>query len=304
MLEKHNKITPISIVITTYNREIELQRCIESILEQNYQDYEILVVDDHSIPCYKDKIINTFPNVKYIYLEVNSGPGIARNRGIQEARYNFVAIMDDDDIFIPGAFEKINKFLLENKDLNDPVFHFLCSTTILKENIHYKNYSFQEYLQGIVSGDTTHVINKEIFFNKYNYAFPDSRIGAELLLWYKIIINHGYFIINERIVKVLDDSQNRLTNTSRQISQAPLFAQYQIDIIKEFEQELIEAGCVSHLITKYRGAIVYSILANNYGVAWKYFKASLKYSKKQFSFILLFLLPKVGINKLFLMYRK
>lgn len=304
MIKIQNKLIPLSIVITTYNREFELQRCIESILEQNYEEYEIIVVDDHSIPSYKDKIISIFPNVKYVYQEVNSGPGIARNQGIKEARYNYVVIMDDDDIFIPGAFDKINNFLLKNKELNDPVFHFLCSTTILKENIEYKNYSFREYLQGTVSGDTTHVINKKIFFNKYNYAFPDSRIGAELLLWYKIIIKHGYFIINERVVNVLDDSQNRLTNTSLQISQATLFAQYQIKIIEEFEQDLIEAGYVSHLITKYRGAIVYSLLANNYGIAWNYFKKSLKYSKKQFIFIPLFLFPRVLFNKLFSLYRK
>lgn len=295
---------PLSIVITTYNREKELRRCIESILEQSYEEYEIIVIDDNSRPSYKEYIITDFPTVKYFYQKVNKGPGAARNIGIQVAEHNYVVIMDDDDIFTPEAFDKINNFLTKNNELNDPVVHFLCSTTRLKENIQFKNYTFQEYLQGVVSGDTAHIINKREFLDKYNYSFPDSRIGAELLLWYKIIIEHGYTIVNETVVEVMQDSNERLTNTDRQIKQANLFAQYQIDIIREFESEIIKAKNTMYLITKYRGAIIYSLLAGNRQTAMKYLKKSLNYSKKQIFFLPLFLFSKKIIEKLFIKYRE
>ena len=295
---------PLSIVITTYNREMELRRCIESVLEQNYEAYELIIVDDHSTPCYKEQIIRDFPGVKYVYQEVNSGPGMSRNRGIQEAEHNYVIIMDDDDIFVPKAFDKINNFLLKNKELNDPVVHFLCSSTILKEDIEFQNYNFQEYLQGVVSGDTTHVINKKVFFDQYNYAFPESRIGAELLLWYQIVVNQGYLIVNDTVVEVREDATNRLTNTSWQITNAALFAEYQVALIEKFGNEIITVGNLPHLLTKYRGAITYSLLAGNRQLAWEYLRRSLTYSKKQLAFLPLFVLPKRMIIKLFIRYRQ
>jgi len=120
-------INEMSVVITTYNRPELLKRCIESIYSQNYSLIEIIVVDDHSVPSYKNTIIDMYPNIKYIYQKENRGPGIARNKGIKLARNNFVILIDDDDIFIEGAFNEIKKFLSNNSDLNYPVFNFLRS---------------------------------------------------------------------------------------------------------------------------------------------------------------------------------
>ncbi|MGE7914319.1 glycosyltransferase family 2 protein [Lysinibacillus xylanilyticus] len=294
---------PLSIVITTYNREIELRRCINSIIEQEYDNYEIVIVDDHSDFNYKDKIIKEFNNVKYIYQEKNTGPGVARNHGIQNAKYNYVVIMDDDDVFVEGAFDKINDFLVKNEELNEPVYHFLCSNTKINENIDYRKYSFKEYLQGVVTGDTTHIINKEIFCGS-NYAFPDSKIGAELLLWYKIIIEHGYLVVNKVVVKVMEDSSDRLTNANREITKVDLFAQYQRDIIREFEKDILQVGNINHLLTRFRGAITYSLIEGNRQLAMEYLLKSLKYSKKQLMFIPLFLLPKKVIAEMLRKYRQ
>ncbi|WP_374963857.1 glycosyltransferase family 2 protein [Lysinibacillus sp. RS5] len=294
---------PLSIVITTYNREIELRRCINSIIEQEYDNYEIVIVDDHSDFNYKDKIIKEFNNVKYIYQEKNTGPGVARNHGIQKAKYNYIVIMDDDDVFVEGAFDKINDFLVKNEELNEPVYHFLCSTTKINENVDYRKYNFEEYLQGVVMGDTTHVINKEIFCGS-NYSFPDSKIGAELLLWYKIIIEHGYSVVNKIVVKVIEDSSDRLTNANREITKVDLFAQYQRDIIREFEKDILQVGNINHLLTRFRGAITYSLIEGNRQLAMEYLLKSLKYSKKQLMFIPLFLLPKKVIAEMLRKYRQ
>lgn len=294
---------PLSIVITTYNREDELCRCINSIIKQEYANYEIIIVDDHSSQNYKENILSNYKDIKYIYQEKNTGPGIARNKGIQEAKFNNVIIMDDDDVFVEDAFEKINSFFYQNKDLDEPVYHFLCTTTKLNDHIDYRKYDFKEYLDGVITGDTVHVINKKVFCEKHNYAFPDSKIGAELLLWYKIIIEHGYSVVNKVIVKVLEDASNRLTNANKEITKVDLFAQYQRDIICKFEKDILQVGNINHLLTKYRGAIVYSLLEGNRKSAMEYMLKSLKYSKKQFAFIPLFILPKKYIAGMLRKYR-
>jgi GalNAc5-diNAcBac-PP-undecaprenol beta-1,3-glucosyltransferase len=293
---------PLSIVITTYNREFELRRCINSIYEQKYSNYEIIVVDDHSPNKYEREITKDFPTVRYFYQSQNRGPGVARNRGIKEANYNYIVIMDDDDVFTSDAFEKINHFIQCNPDINVPVINFLCSSTIYRDSSKFNNYTFEQYLCGNVIGDTTQIINKKVFLEN-GYKFPDSKIGAELLLWYQIAIDYGYIIVNEVVVNVLTDSLERLTNFNRQVVYSKLFAQYQVDILKSFENNLIEIGRKDIVISRYRGAITYFLLSGDRIFALKNLLKSLKYSNKQLLFFPLFLFPKSIVTKLFLKYR-
>ncbi|MGO9687474.1 MAG: glycosyltransferase family 2 protein, partial [Syntrophobacteraceae bacterium] len=86
----------VSVVIPTYNRERFVDKAINSVLSQSFNDYEIIVVDDGStdetprvLASYKDR-------VKYIY-QKNSGVSSARNAGIREARGEWVAFLDSDD---------------------------------------------------------------------------------------------------------------------------------------------------------------------------------------------------------------
>jgi GalNAc5-diNAcBac-PP-undecaprenol beta-1,3-glucosyltransferase len=293
---------PLSIVITTYNREDELRRCINSILKQNYSNYEIIVVDDHSPNSYEMEITRDFPHVRYYYQPENKGPGAARNRGIKEAIHNYIVIMDDDDVFTSNAFEKIGEFILSQRKIESPVIHFLCSSTTLNEDFKFTKYSFEQYVSGSVKGDTTHVINKELFLEN-KYAFPNSKIGAELLLWYQIAIDFGYLIVNEVVVEVLTDSSERLTNFNRQVINANLFANYQEEILSKFKNHLLEIGRKDIVISKYRGAITYYLIEGNRTFAAKNLFNSLKYSWAQLLFFPLLLLPKSIVTKLFLKYR-
>lgn len=294
---------PLSIVITTYNREIELRRCINSIIEQNYDGYEIIVVDDHSPISYQKAIEEDFPNVRYFYQVENKGPGIARNRGIQEAKYNYVVIMDDDDIFVDSALEDINNFLVKIKTRDFPVYNFLRSNAKNRSNEYYSVLNFKEILEGAIQGDLTPVINKQLFLGEANYAYPESRIGAESLLWYRVALDYGFPIINSVIVILMDDSTQRLTHIEGQIKKAKLFAEYQRELIHSFEKDMIEVGNISYLLTKYKGAITYSLLEGDRNMAIKYLVESLKYSKKQIVFFPLLCLPKAIVIKLFLKYR-
>ena len=86
----------ISIIIPTYNREKFVTIAIDSVLNQNFIDYEIIVIDDGST----DKTImalNAYLNkIRYIWQE-NAGVSSARNAGIKEARGKWVAFLDSDD---------------------------------------------------------------------------------------------------------------------------------------------------------------------------------------------------------------
>lgn len=94
----------VSVVIPAYNAETYLAATIESVLAQTFRDLEIIVVDDGS----KDRtaaIARSFPQVRYVYKE-NGGVSTARNRGIAEARGEFVALLDADDLWKPSKLQR------------------------------------------------------------------------------------------------------------------------------------------------------------------------------------------------------
>lgn len=101
-----------SIVIPTYNRAHLIAKTIESILAQNYIDFEIIVVDDGS----KDntrEVVNSFtdPRINY-YLKDNGERGAARNYGVKKANGDFINFFDSDDLMYPHHLQSA-KLLIE-----------------------------------------------------------------------------------------------------------------------------------------------------------------------------------------------
>lgn len=97
----------ISAIIPTYNRAKTIERCLDSVLRQTFQPYEIIIVDDFSKDDTVDKI-NQYkdPRIKCIVLEKNSGTQVARNRGIVEAKGDWIAFLDSDDEWTESKLER------------------------------------------------------------------------------------------------------------------------------------------------------------------------------------------------------
>lgn len=97
----------VSVVIPTHNRKECLQRAVESALSQTVKDLEIVVVDDCS-PVPAAEILKDIVDPRLIVVrhEANKGVSEARNTGIQKARGEWIALLDDDDIWLPQKIEK------------------------------------------------------------------------------------------------------------------------------------------------------------------------------------------------------
>jgi glycosyltransferase involved in cell wall biosynthesis len=93
----------VSVIIPTFDRIQEIVFAIESVLKQNYLDFEVIVVDDASnvdIELFCRKKIND-PRVRYIRMNKNGGAPAARNAGINKARGKYIAFLDSDDTWLP-----------------------------------------------------------------------------------------------------------------------------------------------------------------------------------------------------------
>lgn len=111
-----------SVIIPVYNTVTEqLKECIESVLNQTYENYELILVDDHSswenvIPVLQS--YERHPKTHIIYREENGNISTATNDGIAVAQGEFIAFMDCDDMIDPDALYEVAKKLNENSQLD------------------------------------------------------------------------------------------------------------------------------------------------------------------------------------------
>lgn len=96
----------ISVIIPSYNRRHTLQRALQSVLEQRSPVDEIILIDDGSSDDSAAMVTRDFPGVRLLR-QSNQGVSAARNRGIQAARYEWIALLDSDDSWMPDKIESI-----------------------------------------------------------------------------------------------------------------------------------------------------------------------------------------------------
>lgn len=106
----------VSVVIPAYNSASLLPEAIESVLDQTYSDFELIVVDDGSTDETPQVMEQYEGEVRYIRKE-NAGSASARNRGIREASGEFIAFLDADEVWFPEKLERQVKLHRENPDL-------------------------------------------------------------------------------------------------------------------------------------------------------------------------------------------
>lgn len=104
----------ISVIMPAYNAEKYIKEAIGSVLSQTFEDWELIVIDDGSID-ETPGIVSEFDDPRVIYVrQSNSGEASARNVGLDQARGEYIAFLDSDDIYLPNALYDLQVFLAEN----------------------------------------------------------------------------------------------------------------------------------------------------------------------------------------------
>lgn len=106
----------VSVIVPVYNGEKYLAEAIESIIKQNYQPLEIIIVDDGSTDKTAE-IARQFQEVAHYVYQKNSGPSTARNRGIKLAKGELIAFLDADDLWVEGILPKQIDYLQNNSQV-------------------------------------------------------------------------------------------------------------------------------------------------------------------------------------------
>jgi len=107
----------ISIITPSYKSEKFITETIESVLTQYYHNWEMIIVDDFSSDNSNiiiEKYCKQDHRIRLIKLEKNSGPAVARNKAIKEAKGRYIAFLDADDLWYPQKLEKQIQFMSDN----------------------------------------------------------------------------------------------------------------------------------------------------------------------------------------------
>lgn len=195
----------ISAVMALYNTEFEfLKPTIESVLAQNFKDFELIVIDDASTIEYKDffKSFND-KRIKYQKLEKNSGPGHARNVGIKMAKGKYVAILDSDDIYFPDRFNFQMEFLENNPDIDLVGCSVQYSSNKRIPPVFENNEEIKvEMLFNSQLANPAVMFRKDVFIEK-NLFYPEDRnFGEDYELWVKAMFK-GIKIANLKDVLMI-----------------------------------------------------------------------------------------------------
>ncbi len=199
----------ISVVMPVYNREKYLVLAIDSILQQTFPDFEFLIIDDGStdasasiVKSYQDERIRFIPNAK------NEGIVYTMNKGIQEARGQFIARMDSDDIALPQRLETEVQALRDHPEaafVSSQITQIDAQGTDKGPWAPERAASTYEQIRGFIRAEN-YIANPTVLFRseilkKYRYK-KNQELSEDWDLWLRMFsAGERMFKINEVLLK-------------------------------------------------------------------------------------------------------
>ena len=188
-----------------YNSEKYLKESIDSILNQSYKDFELLIIDDGSTDSSID-IINSYNDSRIRVIKNNENKGLpyTRNLGLKLATGDYIAVMDSDDISYPNRLERQVDFLEKNLDIDilSSNFDNLENETILKTKSKDKNSDEIkiELMFRCCIGNPTVMMRKQSIIDKKLTYRDECFIAQDYSFWVDSINKCKFYHINESLI--------------------------------------------------------------------------------------------------------
>ncbi|MCU0590047.1 MAG: glycosyltransferase family 2 protein [Desulfobacterales bacterium] len=213
----------ISAIIPTYNRAVTLKRAIDSIIAQTQPVSELIIIDDGSEDRTKDIVEAYGGRIKYFY-QKNQGVSFARNRGVAEAQYDWIAFLDSDDYWHVDYIRRIVNAIEATHAKADLYFCDSQRSKRLKNRLHWDiaNFAVKDSYELKADGSDwalmpiqpmimpSSVIRKKTFLEVG--GLPAHLITREdTFLFYKIALLYPVCAVQGCGAIVTSDASNRLT---------------------------------------------------------------------------------------------
>jgi glycosyltransferase involved in cell wall biosynthesis len=206
----------ISIIIPTYNRASFIEKTIQSVLDQTYQNFELIVVDDGSTDD-TEEIIQKIDDKKLKYFKIpNSERGAARNFGKKQSFGDYITFLDSDDILLPNHFSNAIESIIKYQQ--PPFLHLGYEILDMDNSVLFKIDKLEnDEIDFLIRGNSLSCngcfLRKDV---ADNYSFNEDRniAGSEdWELWFRVLSNYGIKTDN-RISSRMYNHKNRSVSLS------------------------------------------------------------------------------------------
>lgn len=207
-----------SIIIPTYNRAGMLPVAIESVINQTFKDWELLIIDDGSTDNTAEVVRSyTDERIKYFFQE-NQERCAARNNGIERSKGKYICFLDSDDYFLEDRFEKLN---IKIKELGEPNLFMFTGVCFEKNdkisqraenpvNEHTNKYDY--FMRSHIHCQQTIIPREILLNNKFDLRF---NISEDTELWLRIITKNNFLYIDNQHTVVVTDHDDRSISVSK-----------------------------------------------------------------------------------------
>lgn len=221
----------ISVIIPTYNRADFIIDTINSVLNQTYQPKEIIVVDDGSTDDTQNilsKLFKTNPIVKYIK-QSNKGVSNARNVGIKNSSYEWIAFLDSDDIWCESKLEIQSTLHKKNKNIlfSHTNELWLFNNKIIKQKKHQQKHSgncFEKNLENTLIGASTVMIHRSIF-EDIGYFDENLKVCEDYDMWLRILEKYEVGLCSQELIKKVAGHKGQLS------FETPMMDSYRVEVL-------------------------------------------------------------------------
>lgn len=291
----------ISVIVPTHNRDNLLLRALNSIINQSYQNFEVLVIDDIGNNSTK-RVVDSLNDKRFIYIrnDIKNGATYSRNIGIKNAKGQYIAFLDDDDEWYPNKLQlQLNLFLKNTTlgvvygklDINIPSLNITYATKPQKKGFIYNELLIENYVGGtIIPMLNLNVISKEECF--FDVDFP---AREEYDLWIRLAKKYQFDFVDEVLaVAYTDFNEKRISSNidsyEKGIELLDLKYQEEIKKLDSYTKQ-------NRKIFQLKFLAAQAIKVNNTNIAReKYFNVlKLKFSIKNLAFYLLSFLSAKNI---------
>lgn len=178
----------VSIIMPSYNSELTIKESIDSIIQQSYDNWELLITDD----CSSDntqQIINQYMEkdnrINLVINKVNSGAGFSRNQSILRSSGKYIAFLDSDDIWLPNKLEKQIEFMeVGNILFSYGPYQKFSNNELRGSYFPPESVTYDQLLYGCVIGCLTVIFNAEILGRQ---TMPLIRKRQDMGLWLQLL---------------------------------------------------------------------------------------------------------------------
>lgn len=257
-----------SIITPTYNRADTIGSAIESVLKQDFSDFEYIIVDDGSTD-HTQQQVKSYEDARIRYFKKPNGErGAARNFGILKAEGKYICFLDSDDIYYDDHLSKARQYISENntvKFLYQPYEILLKSGKKIPQEGFYeegiiKRISYNNFLCPIGAVIRMDIARKYLFDED-----PEFNIAEDLYVWLKIGIRHGIKFSDSYTSCLIEHKGRTMENID---PDRLIYCTYKLDYLLNADEEFCQ-----------RQDLIRLVQANHLSLSSLYFSIGKKKSK-------------------------